>query len=141
MSELTFEEIKALPQAEQIRLAKKGNAFLFGSNREIRRLADEYLREDEVVLKIVTGSRLNERGRGIVVATDRRVFFVWDGWVFRENQDFPYETITSIEYRTGFFFGVLRVHGHGDEVAYNWVGRVAGAKFVKLARSLIRDHD
>lgn len=137
MSELTFEEIKALPQAEQIRLACKGNAFLFGSNREIRRLAAEYLHEDEVVLQIVTGSRMDQRGRGIVVATDRRILFVWDGWVYRENQDFPYDTITSVEYKTGIFFGILKVHGHGDEVTYNWVGRVVGARFSKLARSYV----
>lgn len=121
--------------SEQIKIAVKGNAFLFGSNRELRRLP-EYLHTGENVLSIVTGSRKDMRGRGIIVATNERIIFIWDGWVFRENQDFPYETISSVEFKTSIFFGNFVMYGKGDETAYNWVGRFAGQRFVKTVRQL-----
>ena len=123
---------------EQIKQAAKGNAFLFGSNREIRRLP-EYLHDGEEVLSIITGGRMGKRGRGIIVATNERLLLIWDGWVFRENQDFPYETISSVEFNTRIFFGSLTVYGKGDETSYNWIGRFAGAKFTKLVRQLTSD--
>lgn len=110
----------------------------FGANREIRRL-HLYLTEGEDILAIITGSRLHERGRGIIVATSDRVIFAWDGWVFRENQDFPYETISSVEFNTSIFFGVFILYGKGDEIAYNWVGRSSGAKFAKIIREKVME--
>lgn len=118
-----------------IKLAKKGNAFLIGSNREIRRLP-EYLHQNERVQCIVTGTPDGGRGRGIVVATNERILFIKDGWVFRTNQDYPYETLSTVEFRTGIFFGKLTVFGKGDEATYHGVGRFAGAAFTKLARQL-----
>lgn len=123
---------------EQIKKAAKANAFNFGSNRELRRLR-QHLNNGESVLGIITGSRLSKRGRGIVVATDERLLFIHDGWVFRENQDYPYETISSVEFSTKIFFGVFTLYGKGDETSYNWVGRSAGAKFTKLVRQLTAD--
>jgi hypothetical protein len=120
----------------QIQEAKKGNALLFGSNREIRRLP-LYLHEGEQVYKIITGSP--GRGRGIIVATDERILFIKDGWVFRTVQDFPYDTISSVEFKTGIFFGMFVMYGKGDETAYNWVGRFSGAEFAKLVRKYASD--
>jgi len=120
---------------EQIKKAARANAFNFGSNRELRRLK-EHLNTGEEVLALITGSRLAKRGRGIVVATNERLLFIHDGWVFRENQDYPYETISSVEFSTGIFFGIFTLYGKGDETAYNWVGRSAGAKFTKIVRQL-----
>ena len=126
-------------QREQINEAKKGNAFLFGSNREIRRLP-MHLHTGEVVHKIITGSPMGKKGRGIVVATNERILIIRDGWVFRNTQDFPYETISSVEFSTGVFFGIFSLFGKGDEVAFNWVGRMAGANFSKLVRQQVADY-
>lgn len=117
------------------RLADK-NFVLLGAKRELRRLP-EYLHDGEEVLDIVTGSRIGKRGRGIIVATSERLLIIWDGWVFRENQDFPYETISGIEFKVGIFFGTLTVYGKGDSTAYNWVGRKSGAEFNKTVRKLV----
>lgn len=125
-------------QKEQIKEAKKGNMILFGSNREIRRLP-LYLSKDEIVHKIITGSPGKKKGRGIIVVTDVRILFIKDGWVFRTIQDFPYETISSVEFKTGIFFGIFAIYAKGDETAYNWVGRFAGAEFAKVARQLSLD--
>jgi hypothetical protein len=121
---------------KQIQEAKKGNAILFGSNREIRRLPI-YLHEGEQVYKIITGSP--GKGRGVIVATDERVLFIKDGWVFRTVQDFPYETVSSVEFKTGIMFGSFIMYGKGDETAYNWVGRFAGAEFARLVRKYSSD--
>jgi hypothetical protein len=129
-------EEQKLSQEDQIRQAVAGDALLFGANREVRRLP-EYLNEGEDVFMIVSGSRLGERGRGIIVATSERVIFIWDGWIHRETQDFPYETISSVEFKVGILFGTFTMFGKGDEVAYNWVGRFRGQEFVKKVRGLI----
>lgn len=120
-------------QREQINEAKKINFVLFGSNREIRRLPT-YLHKDEIVHGIISGSPGKRRGRGIIVATNERIIFIKDGWIFRDNQDFSYETISSVEIRTQIFFGTFVMYGKGDETGYNWVGRFAGAKFVNIVR-------
>lgn len=122
----------------QIKKAWKSNMFMFGSNRETRRLPI-YLNEGENVLLIATGSRKDERGRGLIVATDRRVLFIWDGWVFRTEQDFPYETISSVEFNTSIMFGVFTVYGLGDEVSYNWVDRFVGRKMTRLVRQKVAE--
>ena len=122
----------------QIKEAKKGNALLLGSNREIRRLPT-YLHENEEVYKIITGSPGRNKGRGIIVATNERMLFIKDGWVFRTVQYFPYDTISSVEFKTGIFFGMFVMYGNGDETAYNWVGRFAGAEFAKLIRKYSSD--
>lgn len=123
-------------QKHDIRRVVGKNFVLLGARREVRRL-HLYLHEDEVVLDAVTGSRLGKRGRGLIVATNERVLIIWDGWVFRENQDFPYETIGGVEFKVGLFFGVLTVYGKGDETSYNWVGRKSGSMFVKTVRQLV----
>lgn len=125
-------------QREQIEEAKKVNFLLFGSNREIRRLPT-YLHKNEVVHGVISGSPYKKRGRGIIVATNERILFIKDGWIFRDNQDFSYETISSVEIRTQIFFGTFIMYGKGDETAYNWVGRFAGAKFVNIIRQQASD--
>ena len=120
---------------ENIKKLADKNFVLLGAKRELRRLP-EYLHDGEEVLDIVTGSRVGKRGRGIIVATSERLLIIWDGWVFRENQDFPYETISGIEFKVGVLFGTLTVYGKGDATAYNWVGRKSGAEFNKTVRRL-----
>lgn len=121
---------------EQIYQAAKANLLLFGSRREMRRLK-QYLNRDEEVFEIITGSPIMGRGRGIVAATSERVIFIRDGWVYRDSQDFPYETVSSVEFKIGIFFGTFSMYGKGDEVGYNWVGRIAGARFAKTVRELV----
>jgi hypothetical protein len=120
----------------QIKQAAKNDFWLLGAYREKRRLLD-YLHEDEEVFMIVSGSREGLRGRGIIVATSERVLFIWDGWIFRETQDFPYETISSVEFNVKIIFGTFTMFGKGDAVSYNWVGRMRGFEFTKKVRSLI----
>ena len=122
----------------QIKEAAKSNMFHFGSNRELRRLP-YHLHDGEEIISIVTGSRKDKRGRGLIVATNERLFFLWDGWVFREHNDLPYSSLNSIEFKTGIFFGEIEAFSAGDSVAYNWVDRFSGRKFVKLVRQLSAD--
>lgn len=125
-------------QDEQIKEAQKGNAILWGARREIRRLK-EHLNTNEIVYKIIVGTPEKGRGRGIVVATNERILFSKDGWIFRDTQDFGYDTFSSVEFKTGILFGTFVLYGKGDEKRYNYVGRFAGAKFTKLVRQLAAD--
>ena len=119
----------------EIKQAIKGNAILFASNRELRRLP-LYLLQNEHPINIVSGSPGRGRGRGIIVATNYRVLFIRDGWIFRNDQDYPYETISSVEFKSGIFFGTLTLFGKGDDTPYIWVGKFKGQKFKKLVQEL-----
>lgn len=141
---------------DEIYEASKKNFMLLGSNREIRRLPS-YLNSGERVLALVTGTPHEtvstgynrgrsyekragaKKGRGIVVATDSRILFIKDGWLFRSTQDYPYETISSVEFETRIFFGDLSIYGKGDGTVYSGVGRTAGAEFSKIVRQLVAD--
>lgn len=117
--------------------ASRNNFVRLGALRELRKLP-EYLHNGEVVLDVVTGSREGKYGRGVMVATNERLLIIFNGWVFRENSDFSYETISSIEFKVnGLFFGELTVFGKGSHVTYNWVGRKAGREFVKVVRQIV----
>lgn len=122
-----------------IKEAAKGNAILFGSNRELRRLP-LYLHENEQIHKIVTGSPGKNKGRGIIVATNLRILFLKDGWILRTVQDFPYETMSSVEFQTRIFFGTLVIYGKGDERSYNWIGRYAGVNFTQIVSKLSSEY-
>lgn len=142
---------------DDIKAAASKNFMRLGSNREIRRLS-EHLHEGEKVLAIVTGSPKEtvtstysrgqrqektssaKKGRGIVVATNNRILLIKDGWIFRASQDYPYETISSVEFETGVFFGKLSIFGKGDGTVYSYVGRTVGADFAKTVRQLVMNH-
>lgn len=120
-----------------IKQSVRNNFVTLGAHRELRLLSD-YLHEGEIVLDIVTGSRKNKYGRGLMVATNERLLVLFIGWVFRETHDFSYETVSSIEFKVnGMFFGELTIHGKGSNVTYNWVGRRSGRAFVKVAREIV----
>lgn len=117
--------------------ASRNNFVRLGALRELRKLP-EYLHEGEIVLDVVTGSREGKYGRGVMVATNERLLIIFNGWVFRENHDFSYETISSIEFKVdGLFFGKLTVFGKGSHVTYSWVGRKAGRDFTKVVRQIV----
>ncbi|MBW0115778.1 hypothetical protein [Pseudonocardia abyssalis] len=60
-----------------------------GAKREIRKLV-EHLWEREAVDRMTSGTYSN--GTGLVILTDRRMFFLEDGWMSQRNEDFPVRT-------------------------------------------------
>lgn len=79
----------------------------FGTKREIKALPGE-LFEGEIVEAIASGAYSN--GVGILVATDRRLLFLFRGIVRASSEDFSYDRITSVEYKGGLALASLIVY-------------------------------
>lgn len=86
-------------------IARMGTKF--GSKREIKALPDE-LHENETVNHIVVGEYSG--GQGILVATDRRLLFIFRGIMKQITEDFGYDRISSIEYKGGMMLASIKVY-------------------------------
>ncbi|GAA2127029.1 PH domain-containing protein [Actinomadura napierensis] len=94
-----------------------------GAKREIRKLI-EYLWEGEEVRHMTAG--YYGGGTGLVVMTDRRLFFVKDGWTNKRTTDFPYDKISSVEWRSGMLTGTLTVFASGNKTEIGNMSKATG---------------
>lgn len=82
----------------------------FGGKREIR-LLHQHVGASETVSYIAQGTYREHQG--ITVLTDRRLLFVFHGWVNQVIEDFPLDRITAVSSKTGLGTGTLIVHTGG----------------------------
>ncbi|MDP9475631.1 MAG: PH domain-containing protein [Actinomycetota bacterium] len=103
----TLEEVKA--QIQQLDNFSKVASF-----REIRELPN-ILWEDEVIEKMIQGTYGSRSSIGVLVATNKRLCFVDKGLVYGVRvEDFAYDQITSMEYKTGLLLGRIIVYSAGN---------------------------
>lgn len=94
---------------------------------QIPRLA-AMLWPDEVVELIVPG---RSRGvRGLLVATDRRLFFTPDGGTAQHTSDFPYAAIDSIRWQPGLLTGAVTIAARGVSFDVHYVDKALGQAVV-----------
>lgn len=121
-------------------LAAKRNVFeghLVGANREINKLID-YLHDGETVNYLCPGQY--DDNKGIIALTNERVIFLKDTLFNKTSQDFPYKSITSIEWKSRLFFGDIVLFSESfQEVKIEKVPRNLGFKAVKLIREGMRN--
>ncbi|ALN14356.1 hypothetical protein ASQ49_02695 [Acidipropionibacterium acidipropionici] len=117
-----------------IKAAADRNASKLGSGKEIRTLVDE-LGEGETVDRIVTG--FYGKGNGILVLTDRRLFFYLRGVVSSHTEDFPLSRISSIDFSGGLLMGKITVHVSGNKATIEQVQKDIGKELVDNVRERI----
>jgi hypothetical protein len=71
---------------------------------------------DELPLKVIRGNY--ESGTGLLVATDRRLIFINKGLVSLKVEDFGYEKITSVQYKTGMLMGEIDILASGNRATF-----------------------
>ena len=76
--------------------------------REIRALS-EYLTADERVLRMAVGTRSSQRG--ILVLTDRRLFFLWQGMVRHSSESIPLDLVTAVTLNQGLITSSIKTQG------------------------------
>lgn len=108
-----------------------------GGKKEIRRLV-EYLWEGEVVERMATGNY--GRGQGLLVLTDRRLFFVRDGVMTKQTEDFPLDRVTSVAWNSSLAFGTVIVFTGGAKNAISSVHKADGRDLVDLVRARLTGH-
>lgn len=105
-----------------------------GGKREIKKLP-EHLAEGERVSHIALGHYSG--GQGILVLTDRRVFFLKDGVMKQSSEDFPLSAITSIQWNAGMMMGKVQVVVGGAKSEIENVAKPDGKAIVDAARAKI----
>jgi hypothetical protein len=120
----------AKTQRTDIVEAKKYLGFMsWRSWREVNKL-ESYLKRGELVEAICSGNFGG--GGGIIVLTNTRVIFLKDGWLSKTVQDFALQRISSVEWRSGLFYGKLMIFGDSVEEEINKVWAFTGSKVAKM---------
>lgn len=124
----TLEEIK-----EQINNLDGASQFL--GRKEIKELPS-ILWENEAVEKLVQGAY--ENNLGILVATNKRLVFVDKGLLYGlKVEDFPYDKITSIQYKTGLILGDITIFASGNKAEIKNVDKGLVRNFAEYVRARI----
>jgi hypothetical protein len=95
----------------------------------------EVLGPDEIPERAVKG--FLGSGNGLLVATDRRAIFVDKGLVGLRVEEFPYNKITSIQYKTGFALGEIAIHVAGNAALIKNVDKATTRGFGEWLRTRI----
>ncbi|TCC54290.1 hypothetical protein E0H73_39610 [Kribbella pittospori] len=103
-----------------------------GSRREIKKLP-EYLWEGERVDLITSGTYGS--GTGIVVLTDRRLFFLKDGVMSKTSEDFPLSKISSVQWSSGMLMGKIIVFASGNKAEIVNVQKTDGKAITDAVRA------
>ncbi len=107
-----------------------------GSKREIKKLP-EHLWENEQV-DMITGGMYGS-GTGIVVLTDRRLFFLKDGVFSKTSEDFPLSKISSVQWSSGVLLGKIIVFASGNKAEISNVQKADGKAITDAVRSRLAD--
>lgn len=90
----------------------------FGGKRELRNLAS-HLHDGEIVRRIAQGTY--ENNQGILVLTDVRLLFLFHGIMGQAKEDFPLKLISSVQTKTGFASGELKIFVSGNNAVISSV--------------------
>jgi len=103
-------------------------------NRELKQLESKLL-EHEVVLAVLPATHSDERG--LLVATNSRIMFVFLGWVNRTELVYDYRSISHMRWLGGFIMGRMRAYVFGTQssIKFTQVWNPVGKKFVHIVNS------
>jgi Bacterial PH domain/Short C-terminal domain len=119
---------------EQIGHLDGGNKFL--SRKEVKELPN-VLWDDEKIEKLIIGTYGGAAGTGVLVATNKRLVFVDKGMMNLRVEDFPYDKITSIQYKTGMMLGELTIFASGNKAEIKNVNKGQCRNFAETVRARI----
>lgn len=94
---------------------KKAGGVGWQTRGEVKELP-KVLWPDELPEKVIRG--FYSGGTGLLVATDRRLIFINKGLVSLKVEDFGYDKITSVQYRTGMVFGEIDILASGNRATF-----------------------
>lgn len=114
---------------------KKCGANSFLNRKEVKELP-HILWEDETVEKIVQG--FYKSGTGILVASNKRLIFIDKGMLYGlAVEDFPYDKITSIQYKTGLVLGNITIFASGNNAVIDNIQKGEVKPFAEYVRARI----
>ena len=90
---------------------------------------------NELPEKLITGTYNN--GKGMLVATNRRLIFIDKGIFSLKVEDFSYDKISSIESKTGIMFGSLTIYASGNKEKFEYADKGLLRGFADFLRAKI----
>lgn len=94
---------------EAILDAKLRNKLLV--RKEIKRLTD-YLDVDEELVTAASG--MYEDRNGLLAVTERRMLFVDEGLMRKRLEEFQYERISSVQWKSGLVMAEIKIYASGN---------------------------
>lgn len=76
-------------------------------------------------------------GTGLVVLTDRRLFFFQDGVTSKKSEDFPFAKISSVQWSSGMLMGSIVIFASGNKAEITNVVKKDGKAMVDTARGML----
>lgn len=128
---MDYEEIK------EAMSGRIGSKYL--GKKEMKELPNILLK-GETPHQAVRGSRESDTWFGMLVATDQRLIFIYKGFMSLGIEDFPYDKITSVEYKTGWASGDIVIHGSGNRVKIANIVNEECAPFVDWVRNYMNEY-
>ena len=105
------------------------------ARKEIKELPD-ILWEDELPERIVAGTYNN--GWGILCATNKRLLFVDKGLMFGlKVESYVYESISSVESKSGLLLGSVKVYASGNNEDFENVDKRQAHAFAQYVREKV----
>jgi hypothetical protein len=111
--------------------AKQKMRVSIGSGREVKKLV-EHLWEGEYVEAMTKGAY--GRGTGLVVLTDRRLLFIFEGLMGSSSEDFPLDRISSVQWSSGVVLGKIIVFASGNKAEIKNVNKDDGKEITDRIR-------
>ncbi len=107
----------------------------FLNRKEVKELP-HILWEDETVEKIAQG--FYKGGTGILVASNKRLIFIDKGMLYGLTvEDFPYDKINSIQYKTGLALGNITIFASGNNAVIDNMQKGEVKPFAEYVRARI----
>lgn len=131
-----------MPTLEQVQeqIRQLDNYSKVISFREVRELPNT-LWENEVVEKLIQGTYGSKGSVGVLVATNKRLCFVDKGLIYGVRvEDFAYDKITSMEYKTGLLLGEIIIYSAGDRARIQYCDKYQVQPFVEYVRARMSGH-
>ncbi|MGW3651884.1 PH domain-containing protein [Streptomyces sp. NPDC000878] len=107
-----------------------------GTKREIQHLP-EVLWEGETVEMLATG--VYGKGNGLLVMTNQRLVFYFHGVMSQKVEDFPYRSVSSVQWSGGMLMGTLTVFASGNKAEIKQVPKDQGKALADLLRQRISE--
>lgn len=107
-----------------------------GTKREIQHLP-EVLWEGETVEMLATG--VYGKGNGLLAMTNQRLVFYFHGVMSQKVEDFPYRSISSVQWSGGMLMGTLTVFASGNKAEIKQVPKDQGKALADLLRQRISE--
>lgn len=125
-----------MPDLEEVKaqIQKQSGISKFLGRREIKELPS-ILWEDEVIENMIQGTYNN--GTGILVATNKRLIFIDKGLIKLSVEDFPYDKISTLQYKTGILLGNMTVFTSGNRAEIKNLAKNETKPFAEYVRARI----